>query len=275
MSQQIEVNGCQVSYELAGSGPPVVMIHGLGGSRRIWTGLRDELAAAFTVVAYDLRGAGDTVETGSTKDFSLAVWSDDLRGLVEALGIERPVLVGHSLGACIAIKHALAWPSRVAALVLMGADPELSRLAPRMEKVVELIGRVGMEEWVTEHWSKNTPFSQASLSRSPEILEEYRAMVLANDPEAYVRTCRAIARMESLAGELGGVSQPSLVIAGSDDDRTLPASGRELASALADASFVELAGVGHTMPLEAPGAVGAAIREFLASGDGLRPSRSG
>jgi pimeloyl-ACP methyl ester carboxylesterase len=275
LSQQIEVNGCQVSYELAGSGPPVVMIHGLGGSRRIWTGLRDELAAAFTVVAYDLRGAGDTVETGSTKDFSLAVWSDDLRGLLEALGIERTVLVGHSLGACIAIKHALAWPSRVAALVLMGADPELSRLAPRMEKVVELIGRVGMEEWVTEHWSKNTPFSQASLSRSPEILEEYRAMVLANDPEAYVRTCRAIARMESLAGELGGVAQPSLVIAGSDDDRTLPASGRELASALADASFVELAGVGHTMPLEAPGAVGAAIREFLASGDGLRPSRSG
>jgi pimeloyl-ACP methyl ester carboxylesterase len=274
LSQQIEVNGCQVSYELAGSGPPVVMIHGLGGSRRIWTGLRDELAAAFTVVAYDLRGAGDTVETGSTKDFSLAVWSDDLRGLLEALGIERTVLVGHSLGACIAIKHALAWPSRVAALVLMGADPELSRLAPRMEKVVELIGRVGMEEWVTEHWSKNTPFSQASLSRSPEILEEYRAMVLANDPEAYVRTCRAIARMESLAGELGGVAQPSLVIAGSDDDRTLPASGRELASALADASFVELAGVGHTMPLEAPGAVGAAIREFLASRDGQRPSRS-
>ena len=133
---------------------------------------------------------------------------------------------------------------------------------------MDLIGRVGMEEWVSEHWSKNTPFSQASLARAPEILDEYRAMLLANEPHAYIRTCQAIARTESLTAQLDAVSQPALVIAGSDDDRTLPEAGGELASSLANASFVELAGVGHTMPLEAPGEVGGAIREFLASTDG-------
>jgi len=268
--ERIEVNGSRISYELTGSGPPLVLIHGLGGSKRIWSRLREDLTAAFMVVTYDLRGAGDTVEIGTAKELSLAVWADDLRGLLERLGIDRPVLVGHSLGASIALKYALARPEEVSALVLMGADPELSRLAPRMEKVVELIDRVGMEEWVAEHWSKNTPFSPASLARSPEILDEYRAMVLANDPGDYVRTCRAIARMESLGGELTGVSQPSLVIVGSDDDRTVPESGRELAEALANASFVELAGVGHTMPLEAPAQVCAAIRDFLVSFDGAR-----
>jgi pimeloyl-ACP methyl ester carboxylesterase len=93
-------------------------------------------------------------------------------------------------------------------------------------------------------------------------------MLLANEPHAYIRTCQAIARTESLTAQLDAVSQPALVIAGSDDDRTLPEAGGELASSLTNASFVELAGVGHTMPLEAPGEVGGAIREFLASTDG-------
>ena len=86
----------------------------------------------------------------------------------------------------------------------MGADPDLSRLAPRMEKVVDLIGRVGMQEWVSKHWSKNTPFSQASLARAPEILDEYRAMLLANEP-GDIRTCQAIARTESLAAQLDAI----------------------------------------------------------------------
>lgn len=157
----------------------------------------------------------------------------------------------------------------------MGADPDLSRLAPRMEKAVELIRSAGMEEWVEAHWSRNVPFSAASLEREPEILDRYRAMVLANDPESYVRTCLAIARSESLADDLGGIAQPSLVIAGGDDDRTVPESGRELARALRDAAFVELEGTGHTMPLEAPDAVGAAIVEFLGSVDGRPPSGLG
>jgi pimeloyl-ACP methyl ester carboxylesterase len=268
---QIAVDGCEISYEMTGQGPPVVLIHGLGGSRHIWSRLREELAQSCTVVAYDLRGSGGTVEKAPGNKLSLAVWSADLRALLEALGIERTTLVGHSLGASIALKYALSWPDGVSALVLMGADPELSRLAPRMEKVVELIDRVGMEEWVAEHWSKNTPFSPASLSRTPEILDEYRAMVLANDPEAYTRTCRAIAQTETLTGRLGEVGQPALVISGSDDDRTVPEAGRELAGALANASYVELEAVGHTVPLEAPAEVAEAMSAFLRrSTDGSR-----
>jgi pimeloyl-ACP methyl ester carboxylesterase len=147
----------------------------------------------------------------------------------------------------------------------MGADPELSRLAPRMEKTVELIGEVGLPEWVDRYWSTNPPFAAASLERSPEILDEYRAMVLANDAQSYVRTCLAISRSETLTGELGAVTLPALVIAGSADDRTLPEAGRELSQKLGAASFVELPDVGHTMPLEAPDAVGTSIVDFLRS----------
>jgi pimeloyl-ACP methyl ester carboxylesterase len=68
---------------------------------------------------------------------------------------------------------------------------------------------------------------------------------------------------EDLTGELATVTQPALVISGSADDRTLPEAGRELSEKLGDGRFLELPDVGHTMPLEAPNEVGAAIAEFL------------
>jgi 3-oxoadipate enol-lactonase len=269
----ISLDGCEVSYDVSGSGPPVVLIHGLGASSSIWGRLRDRLASRFTVIAYDLRGSGATRETGSPRELSLTVWSDDLRALLRSLGATRPALVGHSLGSSIALKYALRWPDDVSALVLMGADSELSRLGPRMQRMAELIGAVGVEEWVEKHWSANTPFSAASLARAPEILEEYRAMVLANDPDDYTRTCLAIASTETLTGALPAITLPALVISGSADDRTLPEAGRELAGRLGNATLVELADVGHTMPLEAPDEVGAAIAGFLTSLDGAGPSR--
>jgi pimeloyl-ACP methyl ester carboxylesterase len=264
----IAVNGCEISCDVSGSGPALVLIHGLGGSKQIWSRLCDRLAGSYTVVAYDLRGSGQTRELEPADGLSLTVWSDDLRGLLGALELSRPVLVGHSLGASIALKYALRWPEDVAALVLMGADPELARLGPRLQKAVELIGQVGMSEWVERHWSQNTPFSGTSLERDPGILEEYRALVLANEPGNYTRACLAIASAEPLTDELPGIRVPALVIAGSEDDRTLPDAGRELAERLGNGSFVELDGVGHTMPLEAPDGVGAAIVSFLASSNG-------
>jgi pimeloyl-ACP methyl ester carboxylesterase len=257
------VDGCEISYDVAGRGSPIVLVHGLGGSKTIWRRLRDELADRFTVVTYDLRGSGETTESPPGRELSLTVWSDDLRALLTGLGLGPVALVGHSLGASISIKYTLRWPGDVSALVLMGADPDLSRLAPRMQRTVDLIGEVGLPEWVDRYWSTNTPFSATSLDRTPEILAEYRAMVLANDPENYTRTCRAIMSTEDLTGELPIVTQPALVISGSADDRTLPEAGRELSEKLGDGRFIELPDVGHTMPLEAPAEVASAVKAFL------------
>ena len=259
----------RLAYDDLGEGVPLVLIHGLGGSRVLWSDLRDRFGPGYRVVAFDLRGAGDTREE-APGELSLETWADDLRALVTELGIEHPVLVGHSLGAAIALKYALRWPGDVRALVLMGADANLSHLAPRMRAAVELIERLGLEEWVDAHWSKNTPFAAGSLERSPEILERYRGMLLANDPRDYVRTCLAIAGAEDLDPRLGDVAQPALVIVGEADDRTLPEHGRALARRLGHGTLVELPGVGHTLPLEAADEVAEAIRRFLGTlnGDG-------
>jgi 3-oxoadipate enol-lactonase len=121
-----------------------------------------------------------------------------------------------------------------------------------------------MERWVSDYWVQNPPFSDDSLRRDPALLDDYRAMLLGNDAGDYVRSCRAIASAEDLGERLAEVQQPALVIVGAEDDRTLPEHGRELASRLPHGRVLELAGVGHTLPMEAGDALGAAILQFLA-----------
>jgi len=260
--QRVVVDSLDVHLESVGEGIPVVLIHGLGLSGAIWNRVRGGFGPGYRLVAVDLRGAGGTREL-VRKELSLAQWAADLGALLEALGIERPVLVGHSLGASVALKYALERPGDVRALVLIGADANLSNLAPRMLASAERIEAMGMEAWVAEYWSANPPFSAASLQRDPEILDEYRSLLLQNDTAAYVRQCHAIAFAESLGDRLGQVTPPALVLIGGSDDRTLPEHGRQLAGDLADARVVELAGVGHTLPLEAPAEISAAMRAFL------------
>ncbi len=251
-----------VNYELSGTGPLLVLIHGLGASLVIWEDLAPQLLPHYQVLRLDLRAAGATTETEEAP-LSLAVWSQDVRALLGALEIERPVVVGHSLGAGIAMKYALQWPEDVEALVLMGADPRLSSLGPRFAQAADLIDKIGFERWVDEVWSSNPPLSSASLERSPDLFDRYRAMVLANDQANYVRTCRSFAELEDLTADLPHIRNPVLVVSGSDDDRTVPEAGKALASQLPRGQFVELPGVGHTMPTEAPELVGDAIVKFV------------
>ena len=260
--QRVVVESCEFRVEVVGEGIPLVLVHGLGASSVLWSRIRDSLGPGYQVVLLDLRGAGATHEL-EPKELSLETWTNDLGGVLAALDIERPVLIGHSLGASIALNYVLSNPDGARALVLIAADANLSNLAQRMLTASELIDRVGLEAWVARHWSKNPPFSAASLEREPGMLEEYRAMLLRNDQEDYVRQCLAIAHAEDLAGRLGDVRQPTLVIVGGSDDRTLPEHGRELASRLADGRMLEIPDVGHTLPLEASGEIASAVHAFL------------
>ena len=260
--QHLVVGSLETHVEVVGEGLPVVLLHGLGLSGALWSRVRDGFGPGYQLILVDLRAAGQTREL-EEEELSLERWADDLAGLLDALDVRRPVIVGHSLGASIALKFALERPDDVRALALIGADATLSNLAPRMLANAERIENMGLEAWVEKFWSKNPPFSPESLERDPEILDEYRALLLANDPADYVRQCRAIAAAEDLAERLGDISLPALVLIGGSDDRTLPEHGRQLATRLGDARVVELPDVGHTLPLEAPQAVAAAVSAFL------------
>jgi pimeloyl-ACP methyl ester carboxylesterase/quercetin dioxygenase-like cupin family protein len=268
IEHRVAVDSAEMYVEVAGTGLPLVLLHGLGLCGALWNRVRKSLGPGYQLVLVDLRGAGRSREA-RREELSLARWADDLDRVLRSLGIERPVLVGHSLGASVGLKYALERPDDVRALVLIGAEADLSNLGPRMATSAERIEAMGMRAWVEEFWSQNPPFAAASLAREPGILDEYRDLLLANDPVDYVRQCRAIVAAESLGGRLGEIAQPVLVLVGGSDDRTVPEHGRQLARELPAARLVELPGIGHTIPLEAPEETARAIAEFVRGLDGV------
>ncbi|HEU4759323.1 MAG TPA: alpha/beta hydrolase, partial [Dehalococcoidia bacterium] len=118
-------NGINIHYQQVGEGPDVVMLHGLTGNLAVWhLKIGRVMKQEFRVTTYDLRGHGytDVPRTG----YTTGVMAEDLRGLLDSLGLERPYLVGHSFGADVILHFALNWPERVKKLIAI--EPGLSAM---------------------------------------------------------------------------------------------------------------------------------------------------
>src|SRR2546421_5367636 len=116
---QMELHGHRVVYRIAGSGPPVVLIHGMVNSSRHWEEVALRLADEYTVVAPDLIGHGDSATPRG--DYSLGAHAASIRDLLAAIGIDRATVVGHSLGGGVAMQFFYQFPQRTERLVLVSS----------------------------------------------------------------------------------------------------------------------------------------------------------
>jgi pimeloyl-ACP methyl ester carboxylesterase len=122
-------------------GPAVVCIHGLTANHTCWASVADVLSPAHRLIAYDLRGRGESDKP--ERGYSLALHGEDLLGLLDHFGLRRAVLVGHSLGAHIAVRFAASHPERVAKLVLV--DGGIDVRAEVLDSLRPAINRLGVE----------------------------------------------------------------------------------------------------------------------------------
>ena len=116
---QIELHGHRVIYRIAGSGPPVVLIHGMVNSSRHWEAVALRLADSYTVIAPDLIGHGDSATPRG--DYSLGAHAASIRDLLAAIGVDRATIVGHSLGGGVAMQFFYQFPQRVERLALVSS----------------------------------------------------------------------------------------------------------------------------------------------------------
>src|SRR5438132_2650424 len=116
---QMELHGHRVIYRIAGSGPPVVLLHGMVNSSRHWEAVALRLAADYTVIAPDLIGHGDSATPRG--DYSLGAHAASIRDLLAVLGIDRATIVGHSLGGGVAMQFFYQFPQRTERLVLVSS----------------------------------------------------------------------------------------------------------------------------------------------------------
>ena len=257
-----DAGGVQIAYHRQGSGPPVVLVHGLGGtSRAIWKHLGPELAREFEVVAYDLRGAGESARPQGR--YSLDDFVFDLGRLIEQLELERPALVGHSFGGSVVLKYAADYPRDVAAVVAVGGPttlPEQTRQAMRdRAATVEAEGMGTVAETVATNG-----MAPSFRAADPAAFREYVELLAANDVAAYAATCRTIGDLD-LEDDLGRIEAPVLLLGGDQDGVAPPAAQERTAAAIADAEVVLVPETGHILPWEQPQRLREEVLRFLRS----------
>jgi pimeloyl-ACP methyl ester carboxylesterase len=244
------VAGRAAGWLEAGAGPPLVCLHGAGGSAELWAPQLDGLAGVARVVAPDLPGHGPLGGRGRP---SVPAYADWVAAFLDALGLGPVVLAGHSMGGAIAQTLALTRPGRVAALILVATGARL-RVLPRLIELLRVRPVEGRDLLGGLCYAPTTPRERVAVA--DRVLVETAPSVTLGDFLACDRF--------DVMDRLGTIDVPALVVAGTEDRLTPPKYGRFLAGAIPAARLAEIGAAGHFPHLEQPDAVNAAIRAFLA-----------
>ncbi|MDH5751845.1 MAG: alpha/beta hydrolase [Deltaproteobacteria bacterium] len=238
--------------------PLLLLVHGAGLSRECWPRAGwDWAAGRANILAVDLPGHGQN-DAGEGLA-SIAAHAGWLAGLIGELG--GPVaVVGHSMGAAIALSLAASHPETVSALALLGITPRM-KVSPHLLELLENDPVAGVDFILAHAFSPQGRQGAPAESFEKERLE-LRSLFLTCAPDVLLRDFRACDGFEggSLAGR---VRCPTLVVAGGHDRMTPADQGRELAAAIAGATFLEISSSGHMILQERPKKIFTALEEFL------------
>ena len=255
---QFTRDGVTLNYEVDGDPqkPWLIFAHSLGASLAMWEPQAEALRDTYCVLRYDGRGHGkSSVPTTGSVIEDLA---EDVLALADHVGAERFCFCGLSLGGLVGQWLGLHAPQRLEKLVLCNTAARIGsaegwseRIAVVESQGVEAIVEGGLQRW----------FTPRLFSQRADIVERFRAMILATPPAGYVSCCAAL-RDTDLRQELHGVSVPTMVVCGTHDPVTTVAEAKFMANAIAGARLLELDSA-HLSNVEQSAAFNHGVREFL------------
>ncbi|MEN9935050.1 MAG: hypothetical protein RLZZ387_1629 [Chloroflexota bacterium] len=262
-SADVRANGVTLRYyRSGGEGPQLVLAHGMTDAAGCWSPVAEELARDYDVVAYDARGHGRSEKTSG--GYVVPVYAADLAALVVALGLSRPLLLGHSMGAATAAWAAAEHPGLFRAALLEDppwraadaprSDPEWTSrwhqdiLAMQRMPRDELL-RKGRAEHPTWPEDQDAPWADAKTQVNPDIFETADGILI--DWQAVVPRIACPLLLITGDPELGGIVTPDV--------------SREVQSLLPGAQVAHIAGAGHSVRRDRRDSYLAAVHAFLAA----------
>ena len=257
----IDIGDAEIYVESHGDGPPLFFVAGLGGRGAFWKQQVDFFAEHFRVILHDHRGVGNS--TPDRVVFGAEHMADDLLKVMEAMGIERAHLVGHSTGGAIGQHIALKQPQRLERLVLScswaGPDPYFTHLFHTRRQILI---NCGPEVYLTVGNYLGTPSSylQPQMS-SPRAFMNERMSAF---PGLEVELSRLAAVLgHDLRTEVHKIDLPVMCIGARDDQITPPAFTEELAERIPGVTLKLLDHGGHFCPVSSPDVYNPAVLDFL------------
>jgi pimeloyl-ACP methyl ester carboxylesterase len=273
---QIELHGHRVIYRVAGSGPPVVLIHGMVNSSRHWETVALDLADRYTVIAPDLLGHGDSAAVRG--DYSLGAHAASIRDLLAVIGVDRATVVGHSLGGGVAMQFFYQFPQRVDRLVLVssgGLGREVSPLlrSAALPGVSAALSLAAHPKLLDALYASGKRMRARGSSKGAALQAIARALRPLEQPgarEAFVHTLRGVIDVHgqrvSARDRLYLLSEfPTLIVWG-ERDNTIPLRhGLDAHNAIPNSRFETLPNAAHFPHIEDPHALAAVLGDFIDS----------
>jgi pimeloyl-ACP methyl ester carboxylesterase len=261
--ETIEVDGLHIAYERAGTGPPLVLLHGyVGDGPTTWRRQIEELSDEFTMVVWDAPGMGGSSDP--PESFGIAGYADCLARFIDELSLTRPSVAGISFGGILALELCHRHPALPRTLILASAYAGWRGSLPtevadqRLQQALALAD-LSPDEFVDALLP--TMFSEKVPS---QFIEEFRTSMQAFHPAGFRAMARASA--EDLREALPHINIPTLLICGDKDVRAPLSVVENLKASIPDSTLVVLPDAGHVCNIESPEDFNMAVRNFLTRG---------
>ncbi len=272
--EQVELHGHEVGYQMAGTGPPLVLLHGITSTSEAWRGVMPKLAERYTVIAPDMIGHGRSAKPRG--DYSLGAYAAGVRDLLAVLGFENGTVVGHSFGGGIALQFAYLFPEYVDRLVLVasgGLGREVHPLLraatlPGSEWVLPLLAR----EWPVKAGEAVARFAaRLGVEAGADLAEfarGYASLVEEGARDAFLHTMKGVIepdgqRVSAMDRIYLADQMPFLIIWGSVDPVIPVEHGRRTHAVVPNSRYVEFEGAGHWPMLDDPHRFVDVLSEFI------------
>lgn len=263
IAKNIQANGIRVSYldEGSSTGLPLIFIHGFPFNKEMWEKQVSALNETHRCIAYDVRGHGNS-ERGEAQ-FSIPQFADDLFFLMDALKIEKAVLVGLSMGGYIALHAIQNQPQRIAGLVLCdtqcAADSDEAR--QKRTKTIAFIQKNGLSVYAEE--SLKNLFAPASFRDNKDEVTFIKDTILKTPAESICLTLQALANRKETCSSLTDIKIPVCILVGNEDKITTPELGLKMQALIEGSELHIIERAGHLSNLENPEQFNEHLKTFL------------
>ncbi len=259
---KVHVGDIDIYYEIHGGGEPLVLIEGLGYAAWMWFKQVPQLSKHFQVIIFDNRGVGHTDKPDV--EYSIKMFAGDTAGLLKALGIPRAHILGVSMGGFVAQEFALAYPEMIKKLILCSTSFGGPHMVPIPQRTLQMMAQGGQTPRDTFRIGLSVAVGADYLQKKADEIEMIIGWRLANiQPRyAYMRQFYAGAGFDA-EERVGGITAPTLVMAG-EEDQVVPAeNARLLAEKIQGARLELFSGAGHLFFIEKAAEFNRKVVDFL------------
>ena len=258
--ETIEVDGLHIAYERAGTGPPLVLLHGyVGDGPTTWRRQVEGLCDEFTLVVWDAPGTGGSSDP--PESFGIAGYADCLAGFIDELCLNRPSVAGMSFGGILALELCHRHPALPRTLILASAYAGWRGSLPTEVADQRLQQALALADLSPDEFVDALLPTMFSEKVSSQFIEEFRASMQEFHPAGFRAMARASA--EDLREALPHINVPTLLICGDKDVRAPLSVAEDLKASIPNSTLVVLPDAGHVCNIESPEDFNMAVRNFL------------